>query len=90
MSPVEPLDCKEAFRSIQDYLDRELTAQETERVRAHLAYCAVCLREFRFEGQVLADFRAKLQRVAAPPDLVASVRSALQGHGPDAEPDRGH
>lgn len=78
MSDNESYDCHEAFRRIHDYVDRELTPEEIQKVRAHLEVCAVCAREFRFEAQVLDDVRAKIQRVTAPADLKARVLSALR------------
>lgn len=78
MSPIDPYDCQEAFRRIHDYVDRELSPEEIERVEAHLDVCARCAREFRFEAQVIDDVRAKLRRVSAPEGLVARVMASLR------------
>ena len=73
MPEPDPITCAEAFRRLDDYLDRELAPEELERVRAHLEACAVCAAEFRYEASVIREVRGKLQRIAAPPDLYARV-----------------
>lgn len=83
LTTIDRYDCREAFRRIHDYVDRELTPDEIERVRAHLEICAVCAREFRFEAQVIDDVRSKLRRVAAPAGLVDSVMASLRARSID-------
>lgn len=78
MSKVDRYTCEETFRRLNDYLDRELSAHEMQLVREHLEICAVCAREFAFEESVLKEVRAKVQRIAAPPDLLAKVSLALK------------
>ena len=73
----DALTCAEVFQRIQDYLDRELTPEEMERVREHLELCAWCAREVRFEGTVLREIRGRLARIDAPPDLLRKVRLAI-------------
>ncbi len=87
MNGIHRDDCIEVFRSIHDYVDRELPPGEMARVRAHLETCAVCAREFRFEAQVLDELRARLCRVAAPPRLVSRLMAELRagGAGSDRE-----
>jgi anti-sigma factor (TIGR02949 family) len=87
MSHLSPLSCKEAFDRLADYVDRELTAEEMERVRAHLDLCATCAREFRFEATVLEALKERLRRIAVPPDLVARVTATLQREHRAAEPE---
>jgi anti-sigma factor (TIGR02949 family) len=85
LSTIETYDCREAFRRIHDYVDRELAADEIERVRAHLDVCAMCAREFLFEQQVIDDLRARLRRVSAPAGLIATVMSRLDRELPRSE-----
>lgn len=75
---MDRLSCEETFRRLNDYLDRELTAEEMRLVRAHLHECAVCAREFRFEESVLRDVREKLRRIDLPADLVKRITTALE------------
>ena len=71
------ITCKEALRRLDDYIDRELTLDEMERVQRHLALCRTCARKFAFEARVLSDVREKLQRIEAPEDLVESLLRSL-------------
>jgi len=80
---TEPLNCDQAFERLDDYLDRELSAGETARVRAHLEVCHQCTREFRFEAGVLEGLRAKLRRIRVPAHLVESVSRAIRETRPD-------
>jgi anti-sigma factor (TIGR02949 family) len=61
------MTCEDLFRKLDDYLDRELTPGEVERIREHLEICAVCAAEYRFEESMLRHVRRKLERIAAPP-----------------------
>lgn len=86
MANIDRYTCEEAFRRLDDYLDRELTPHELQLVREHLEVCAVCAAEYAFEASVLKQVRVKLQRVAAPADLLAKIRRALrQVEGESAE-----
>lgn len=70
--------CEEAFRQLDDYLDRQLRAGELRLIEEHLEICAACLREFTFEQSVLDGVRKKLREVTAPPDLMARIAEALR------------
>lgn len=71
------LTCEELFRRLDDYLDREVTPEEAQRIREHLEICAVCAAEYRFEASVLKNVRDKLRRIAAPPDLMARITRSI-------------
>lgn len=73
--------CEEAFRRIDDYLDRELGAEETRLVEEHLAICASCLREFTYEQSVLDGVKRKLRRVMLPRALMARIQAELTDAG---------
>ena len=79
MSHLTRFTCEEAFRRLDDFLDRELSAAETELVREHLEICAGCAREFRFEASVLHGVRGKLRQLDVPVELQARVLVALEG-----------
>ncbi|AHG89421.1 putative transmembrane anti-sigma factor [Gemmatirosa kalamazoonensis] len=83
MSHLTRLTCEEAFRRLDDFLDRELSAAETELVHEHLEICAGCAREFRFEASVLRGVRAKLRQieVTLPAGLRDRVLRALAAEG---------
>ena len=70
--------CEEAFRRLDDYLDRELGAAEMALVREHLEICAGCAREFTFEESVLRGVRSKLRQIELPESLQARIQSVLE------------
>jgi anti-sigma factor (TIGR02949 family) len=79
MALVDRYSCEDAFRRLDDYMDRQLTQREIAKVEEHLRYCAVCAAEYRFEASVLNCVREKVQRLKAPPELLAKVLAGLEG-----------
>jgi anti-sigma factor (TIGR02949 family) len=77
-TPVTRLTCEETFRRLDDFLDRELTADEMRLVREHLELCGACSSEYQFEASVLQSVRDKLRRVAAPPALIQRISQQLK------------
>jgi anti-sigma factor (TIGR02949 family) len=87
MSQIDRYTCEEAFRCLDDYLDRELDPGQMECVREHLETCAVCASEFDFEQTVIEDVRGKLRRIRAPRDLMSRISALIaSARGADAEP----
>jgi len=81
MTSIDPYGCREAFRRLDDFLDRELAPAEIALVEAHLEVCAVCAREFRFEATVLSAVRGKVQRISVPDGLHARIWDRIRRHG---------
>ena len=79
MTHLSRYTCEEAFRRIDDYLDRELSAEETVLVKEHLEICAGCAREFNFESSLLRGVRDKLRQIELPPSLEARILRVLDG-----------
>ena len=77
MSHLSRYTCEEAFRRLDDYLDRELSAEQTTLVHEHLEICAGCAREFTFEESVLRGVRSKLRQIELPESLQARILSVL-------------
>lgn len=77
MTDVSRKTCEEAFRLLDDFLDRRLGPEETRLVEEHLRVCEACTREFTFEASVLNGVKDKLRHLAAPTDLVARILSRL-------------
>ena len=75
---VDRYTCEQVFQRINDYLDRELSAEEMALVRAHLDTCTVCASEYAFEGTVLTELKAKLRRIDLPPAVLDKVQHALK------------
>lgn len=78
---VDRYTCEQVFQRINDYLDRELSAEEMALVRAHLETCTECASEYKFEGTVLADLKAKLRRIDLPPAVLDKVGKILKKKG---------
>jgi anti-sigma factor (TIGR02949 family) len=78
MTHLSRYTCEEAFRRLDDYLDRELSGEEMTLVHEHLEICAGCAREFNFEASVLNGVRSKLRQIELPPSLEARILAALQ------------
>jgi len=76
--PLDRMTCESAFRRLDDYLDRQLSAVEMRLVEEHLHICEACTREFTFEASVFAGVRRKLQSIPAPPDLLARIAARLR------------
>jgi anti-sigma factor (TIGR02949 family) len=69
--------CEEAFRRLDDFLDRRLDPEETRLVEEHLRVCEACTREFTFEASVLNGVKQKVRQLAAPSELLARILSQL-------------
>jgi anti-sigma factor (TIGR02949 family) len=82
---VDAYSCAEVFRRLDCYLDRELTPEEIERVDAHLAHCALCAAEARFERSFLNELRAKVRRLDVPPQLLSRILGSLEEPEPPAD-----
>jgi anti-sigma factor (TIGR02949 family) len=70
-------NCEEAFRKLNDYLDRRLTPEETRIIEEHLEICAWCAREFAFETSVLHGLKRKVKQIDAPAGLLSRILSQL-------------
>ena len=78
MTHLNRYTCEEAFRRLDDYLDRELSSEETALVHEHLEICAGCAREFNFEASVLARRAGE-----APADRRAGVAAGADSRRAD-------
>jgi anti-sigma factor (TIGR02949 family) len=79
--PLNRTTCEEAFRRLDDYLDRRLGQTEMHLIQEHLEICAACAREFTFEASVLTGVREKLRQLSVPPDLLARIAAQVRRAG---------
>lgn len=56
---VEPIECEEAVRRVYEFLDGELDAGTTDRIRRHLEVCRRCYPYFNFERIFLDHIRSR-------------------------------
>jgi anti-sigma factor (TIGR02949 family) len=75
--PLNRNTCEEAFRRLDDFLDRRLSPEETRLVEEHLQICDACTREFSFESSVLNGVKQKLRQLEVPSDLLGRILSRL-------------
>jgi anti-sigma factor (TIGR02949 family) len=71
------LDCAEACRRLDDYVDRELSEADLAAVEEHLSFCADCAGEFALERELLECIREKLKSLRVPPGLMARIAERL-------------
>jgi anti-sigma factor (TIGR02949 family) len=76
--PLNRTTCEEAFRRLDDFLDRRLAHTEMHLIEEHLEICAACAREFAFEASVLNGVRQKLRQLSVPPDLQARITAEIR------------
>ncbi len=74
---LDRMTCEAAFRRLDDFLDRQLSAEEMRLVEEHLHICEACTREFTFEASVLAGVKRKLRAIELPADLLARISGQL-------------
>ena len=60
MNNIEPIphdtagesECEHALKHLYEYLDSEMTPEDEQRMRAHVAHCSPCLTELSVEDLV--------------------------------------
>ena len=77
MNSPDKCSCQEAFEKLDDYLCRELTPEDIQRLQDHLLECIHCAEAYKFEGKMLECVKRKIEMIALPPDLAERVRAAL-------------
>lgn len=80
MTKLDRSNCEEAFRRLDDFLDRRLGPDEMRLIEEHLEVCAWCAREFNFEASVLDGLKRRLKQVDAPADLLSKILLRLPRH----------
>lgn len=70
-------DCDDALADLYLYLDSELDAPSSERIRSHLDECTGCNGSFDFERRLKDVVRERLNE-SVPESLVRKVREAIQ------------
>ena len=77
--PLNRHTCEEAFRHLDDYLDRRLSPDDLRQIEEHLRMCDACTREFAFEQSVLEGVKHKLRHLPAPSDLLTRILAQISG-----------
>ncbi len=75
---MDPYECEDAIRRLNEFLDHQLTEAERVVVQKHLEICRPCLRRFTFEQTLIVSLRQKVTTVCAPESLRAKLHSLLR------------
>ena len=78
MTAPSRLTCEQVFARLDDYVDRELSAEEMAMVREHLDTCAVCAAEHRFEAAFIRGVKERLVRIDVPTGLAVRIAERLR------------
>lgn len=76
------ISCADVLLRLDDFVDRALSPEDLELVEEHLTECVKCAEKFRFETSLVESVRDRLNRIAAPEDLLRRIRQRLGGLGP--------
>lgn len=73
------MNCQEALAHLYEYLDRELTPADEQRLREHLTACRPCDERFDVEQAFLKFVEARCRARGAPPELRRRILRELFG-----------
>lgn len=71
------IDCHGVMKRLWEYLDGELPASDVEGIREHLAMCARCYPQYRYQLAFLSAVARAGAGVAPRPAFAERVRAAL-------------
>jgi mycothiol system anti-sigma-R factor len=66
-------DCREVLDRVYEYLDREMTSDDCDKIRVHLEECAHCLRQYNLDEALKALIRRSCGCEPAPQTLRARI-----------------
>ncbi len=64
------ISCRELMEQLWDYLDAELPPDRMQELAAHLADCARCYPQYRFERAFLEALARQRERLPGPPQAL--------------------
>ena len=76
------VDCQHVMRRLWAYVDGELPEPEVAELREHLAVCARCSPQHRFQLAFLGLVARAAAATPARPQLAVRIRNALASVGP--------
>lgn len=78
---IIPPECYEVLQHLWDYLDDQLTDENTEALRSHVANCPQCQKYQLFQENFLAALANLRARQSAPADVKSRVIRSLREAG---------
>ncbi len=77
MNEMAGTDCSEVLHRVYEYLDGEMTATDTQKIRRHLDECAPCLREYDLDLVVKALVKRSCGCEEAPVALRTQIMTRI-------------
>ncbi len=71
-------NCQDVASELHEYLDRELSPEEAERLERHLELCPTCYQLVMFESGVIKLIKRDCGAETAPQSLKNRIRSLLR------------
>jgi len=66
-------DCSEVLERVFEYLDGEMTPQDTDRIKVHLYECGPCMSEYDLDVAIKALVRRSMALEQAPERLRSRI-----------------
>jgi mycothiol system anti-sigma-R factor len=70
-------DCSEALHRVYEYLDGEMTPEDTSKIRQHLEACAPCLEEYDLDQALKALVKRSCACEEAPVELRTQIMARI-------------
>jgi mycothiol system anti-sigma-R factor len=70
-------DCSEVLHRVYEYLDGEMTPDDTAKIKHHLDECGPCLHEYDLDQALKALVKRSCQREAAPVELRTQIMARI-------------
>ncbi len=77
----DEIDCSATLYRIMEYLDGEMTAEDTLRIAAHLQGCAPCLAQHDLDRMMKAVVKRSCTREQAPATLRTTIMQSITDYG---------
>lgn len=76
-TPAESSDCSEVLHRVYEYLDGEMTADDTQKIKHHLDECGPCLREYDLDQALKALVKRSCACEEAPVELRTQIMARI-------------
>ncbi|MDR6864123.1 mycothiol system anti-sigma-R factor [Phycicoccus sp. 3266] len=71
--PASGTDCSEVLHRVYEYLDGEMTVDDTEKIKQHLDECGPCLKEYDLDQALKALVKRSCECEEAPVELRSQI-----------------
>jgi mycothiol system anti-sigma-R factor len=77
MDEHEHADCSEVLHRVYEYLDGEMSIDDTHKIKHHLDECGPCLKEYGLDQTLKALVKRSCQREEAPVELRTQILARI-------------